>query len=162
MLTPLDIENKKFSKQIMNGYNVEEVDDFLDDLTVDYTKNYKEATELRTKVAELTKSLEHYKNIESTLQNTLVMAQSTAEEVKNVAKQQAEQIVAEAQKEAENIIRNSKEGAAKALEEIEQQTKIKEQQFSDVKQQFDVYKAKMEALLISQSEIIKEINKEDE
>ena len=40
MITPLDIENKKFSKQMMNGYSVEEVDDFLDDLTVDYTKNY--------------------------------------------------------------------------------------------------------------------------
>ena len=31
MLTPLDIENKRFSKQMMNGYNVEEVDDFLDE-----------------------------------------------------------------------------------------------------------------------------------
>ena len=30
MLTPLDIENKRFAKQIMNGYSVEEVDDFLD------------------------------------------------------------------------------------------------------------------------------------
>ena len=84
MITPLDIENKKFSKQMMNGYSVEEVDDFLDDLTVDYTKNYKEATELKAKVAELTKSLEHYKNIESTLQNTLVMAQKTADDVKNI------------------------------------------------------------------------------
>ena len=36
MITPLDIENKKFSKQMMNGYSVEEVDDFLDDLTADY------------------------------------------------------------------------------------------------------------------------------
>ena len=44
MITPLDIENKKFSKQMMNGYNVEEVDDFLDDLTDDYSKNYKEIT----------------------------------------------------------------------------------------------------------------------
>ena len=162
MITPLDIDNKRFAKQMVNGYNVEEVDDFLDELTADYSKNYKEVNELRAKVEELNNSLVQYKTIESTLQKTLVMAQSTAEEVKNVAKQQAEQIVAEAQKEAENIIRNSKEGAAKALEEIEQQTKIKEQQFSDVKQQFDVYKAKMEALLISQSEIIKEINKEDE
>lgn len=41
MITPLDIENKKFSKQMMNGYSVEEVDDFLDDLTVDYTKTTK-------------------------------------------------------------------------------------------------------------------------
>ena len=162
MITPLDIENKKFSKQMMNGYNVEEVDEFLDQIMQDYETNYKELALTKSKIDELNNALNHYKNIESTLQNTLVMAQSTAEEVKNVAKQQAEQIVTEAQKEAENIIRDSKEGAAKALEEIEQQTKIKEQQFSDVKQQFDVYKAKMEALLISQSEIIKEINKEDE
>ena len=79
-----------------------------------------------------------------------------------VAKQQAEQIVSEAQKEAENIIRNSKDSAAKALDEIEQQTRIKEQQFSDVKKQFDIYKAKMESLLISQSELIKEINKDED
>ena len=39
MITPLDIENKKFSKQMMNGYSVEEVDDFLDDLTEDYNLN---------------------------------------------------------------------------------------------------------------------------
>ena len=54
MLTPLDIENKRFSKKI-NGYSVEEVDDFLDDLTADYSKSYKEATELKAKVEELTR-----------------------------------------------------------------------------------------------------------
>ena len=91
MITPLDIENKKFSKQMMNGYNVDEVDDFLDDLTLDYSKNYKELTELRDKVAELNNSLEHYKTIEETLQNTLLMAQTTAEDVKKVARQQADQ-----------------------------------------------------------------------
>ena len=85
MITPLDIENKKFGKQMMNGYSVEEVDDFLDDLTVDYSKNYKEISELRSKVDELNASLTHYKTIETTLQNTLLMAQETAEEVKNVA-----------------------------------------------------------------------------
>ena len=162
MITPLDIENKRFSKQMVNGYSVEEVDDFLDELTVDYTKIYKEVNELRAKVDELNKSLVQYKTIESTLQNTLVMAQSTAEEVKSVAKQQADQIVAEAQKESENIIRNTKDSAAKALTEIEQQTRIKEQQFNDVKKQFDIYKAKMESLLISQSELIKEINKDED
>ena len=63
MITPLDIENKKFSKQVVNGYSVEEVDYFLDDLTVDYTKNYKDITELKSKIAELNQSLEHYKTI---------------------------------------------------------------------------------------------------
>ena len=162
MITPLDIENKKFSKQMMNGYNVEEVDEFLDEIMHDYETNYKEVASSKTKIDELNNALEHYKNIEATLQNTLVMAQSTAEEVKKVAKQQAEQIIAEAQKEAENIIRNSKEGVSRDLENIEQQIKIKEQQFNDVKKQFDIYKAKMESLLISQSEIIKEINKDED
>ena len=43
MYTPLDIENKKFAKQMVNGYNVEEVDDFLDELTIDYEKIYKQS-----------------------------------------------------------------------------------------------------------------------
>ena len=50
MLTPLDIENKKFSKQMMNGYNVDEVDDFLDELTVDYEKMYKQSNENEAKI----------------------------------------------------------------------------------------------------------------
>ena len=70
MLTPLDIENKKFQKQMMNGYNVDEVDDFLDEITVDYEKLYKENTELRAEIERSKSDLEKYKNIEQTLQNT--------------------------------------------------------------------------------------------
>ena len=65
MITPLDIENKRFSKQMMNGYNVEEVDDFLDEIMADYEANYKELAVLRPKVEELNSTLEHYKNIEN-------------------------------------------------------------------------------------------------
>ncbi len=150
MITPLDIENKKFSKQMMNGYNVEEVDDFLDDLTVDYGKNYKEITELKTKVEELNKSLEHYKTIEKTLQDTLVMAQTTAEDIKNVAKQQADQIINEA-----------KGSAKKQAEDLENEITMKTKELDDIKKQFDIYKAKMESLLISQLELLKDVNKED-
>lgn len=150
MITPLEIENKKFSKQMMNGYSVEEVDEFLDELTVDYEKAYKESTELKNKVEELERSLVHYKTIEDTLQNTLVMAQSTAEEVKEVAKQQADQII----KEAEG-------NARKAAEDLSQEILMKKKELEDVKKQFDIYKAKMESLLISQLELIKDINKED-
>ena len=150
MITPLDIDNKKFAKQMVNGYNVEEVDDFLDELTIDYSKNYKEVTELRAKVEELNNSLVQYKTIESTLQNTLVMAQSTAEEVKNVAKQKADQIVEEA-----------KANAQKQVDELNNEIIQKQKELDDVKKQFDIYKAKMESLLVSQLELIKDINKED-
>ena len=150
MVTPLDIENKKFSKQMMNGYSVDEVDDFLDELTLDYAQNYKEVASLRAKVEELTKDLEHYKVIEDTLQNTLVMAQSTAEDVKDNAKQQAEQIINEA-----------KSNAQKQVTDLDNEIILKQKSLEDVKKQFDVYKAKMEALLISQLELLKDINKED-
>ena len=150
MYTPLDIENKKFAKQMMNGYSVEEVDNFLDELTLDYEKLYKESNENKGKIAELEASLEKYKNIESTLQNTLVMAQSTADEIKKVAKQEAEQIVKDAQ------------GTARGqLMEIEQQITIKTKELEDLKKQMDVYKAKMESLLISQLELLKDVNKDD-
>ena len=162
MITPLDIENKKFSKQMMNGYNVEDVDDFLDELVIDYEKNYKELAEANDKIDKLTNDLEQYKNIEKTLQNTLVMAQTTAEEVKVVAKQQAEQIINDAKTKAEEIQREGNESSLKRLDEIEKQIAIKEKRFEEVKKQFDVYRAKMESLLISQEELIKEINKEDE
>ena len=150
MITPLDIENKRFSKQMMNGYSVEEVDDFLDDLTADYSRNYKENAELKAKIDELNKNMEHYKSIESTLNNTLVMAQSTAEDIKKVAQQQAEQIINEA-----------KSNAQKQVDELNSQLIAKRKEVDDVKKQFDIYKAKMESLLISQLELLKDINKED-
>lgn len=150
MYTPLDIENKKFAKQMMNGYSVEEVDNFLDELTLDYEKLYKESNENKGKMAELEASLVKYKNLETTLQNTLVMAQSTADEIKKVAKQEAEQIIKDAQ------------GTAKGqLMEIEQQITIKTRELDDLKKQIDVYKAKMESLLISQLELLKDVNKDD-
>lgn len=149
MYTPLDIENKKFSKQMMNGYSVEEVDDFLDELTVDYEKIYKQSTESNTKIESLMQELEKYKNIESTLQNTLIMAQSTADEIKKVAKQEADQLIREAQGKAKE-----------ATMEIKKDIAIKTKELDDLQKQFDVYKAKMESLLISQLELLKDSNKE--
>ena len=151
MLTPLDIENKKFAKQMMNGYSVEEVDEFLDELGVDFAKKYKELNEANKQIEDLNESLEHYKTIESTLQNTLLMAQSTAEEVKNVAKQQADQIIVEA-----------KSAAQKEADMLDRNITLKRKELEDLQKQFDIYKAKMESLLISQLELIKDINKDQD
>ena len=151
MITPLDIENKKFSKKAINGYNPEEVDDFLDEVIKDYELLFRQSSDNKNKIEELNSKLEHYNKIESTLQNTLVMAQSAADEVKRAAEKQAEQII----KEAENKARESTMG-------IEQQITDRKKELENVQKQFDVYKAKMESLLISQLELIKEINKEDE
>ena len=151
MLTSLDIENKRFAKQIMNGYSVEEVDDFLDEVGVEFAKKTKELTEASKEMEELKASVEHYKNIEETLQNTLIMAQSTAEEVKNVAKQKADQIIEEA-----------KASSKKEVASLDSQILMKRKELEYLQKQFDIYKAKMESLLISQLELIKEINKKED
>ena len=149
MLTPLDIENKKISKQMMNGYSVNEVDEFLDELTADYEKLYKETTDSKNKIADMQEEMAKYKNIESTLNNTLIMAQTAAEDVKNLAKQQADNILSEAQA-----------NAKQAVTELEQEIALKQKELEDLQKQFDVYKAKMESLLISQLELLKEVNKD--
>ncbi len=149
MLTPLDIENKKFSKQMMNGYSVAEVDDFLDELTADYEKIYKENADLKEKLETANNNLTQYKSIETTLQNTLVMAQSTAENIQNVAKQQADQLIKEAESEAKQSVL-----------ELEQEVVLKQKELENTKKQFDIYKAKMESLLISQLELLKDMNAE--
>ena len=143
MLTPLDIENKRFSKKI-NGYSVEEVDDFLDQVTLEYA-------EYKVKIEQGEKDLEHYRNVEQTLQNTLVMAQTTAEDVKKAAQQQADQIIRDAQSEA----RRSVDDLNRQQFEITKKTE-------ELKKQFEVYKAKMQALLISQLEILEDENKNSE
>lgn len=151
MITPLEIENKRFSKKRLNGYDPEEVDDFLDDLTRDYEDLYKQTSELKRQIEELNNKLEQYTQIESTLQSTLLLAQSASEEAKNAAQKQAEQIIAN----AENKAKETTTG-------LDQQIKAKKKEIEDCQKQFDVYKAKMESLLISQLELIKEMNTEVE
>ncbi len=150
MLTPLEIENKTFNKQIVNGYSVEEVQHFMSELLSDYEKLYKENIEYKDKLEVLNQGIQHYKSIEDTLQNALVVAQGTAETVKSNAKV-----------EADNIIKEAEINAQKSVENISKQVVQKQLQLDEAKKQFDVYKAKMEALLISQLEILKEVNKND-
>ena len=108
------------------------------------TKNY-----IKDQIEESKKDLEHYKNVEHTLQNTLVMAQTTAEDIKKNAQTRAEQIIRDAQSEAK-----------RATEEITKEEFDIRKRTEELKRQFGVYKAKMEALLISQLELLQD--KEDE
>ncbi len=151
MLTPLEIENKTFNKQVVNGYSTNEVHEFMTTLLKDYEQLYKENIEYKDKIAVLNQGIQHYKSIEETLQNALIVAQGTAETVKQNAKA-----------EADNILKQAEINANKSVDEIKKQIMEKEIQYGETKKQFDVYKAKMEALLISQLEILKEMNQSDE
>lgn len=144
MITPLEIENKRFSRKNINGYNPDEVDDFLDELTKDYELLYKNFNESGDKVDNLKRELEKYKNIEKTLQETLILAQDTAKSVRENAEIEAKQIIKEADLEAKE-----------SLAEIEAQIREKRKELEDLRNQFNVYSAKQESLLLAQLEMLK-------
>ena len=150
MLTPLDIENIKFSKKTLNGYDPDEVDDFLDEVQLDYTKLYKESQKHEKEVEELKEELEKYKNIEKTLQETLVMAKTTSNDIKNAAEKNAEQIVREAEQKAKEI-----------TSDVDNSLVSKQKELDELENRFNVYRAKMESLLISQLELLKEMGKDE-
>ena len=151
MITPLDLENKTFSKQVVNGYNTQEVHEFMSELLKDYERIYKENIEFKDKISVLNQGIQHYKSIEDTLQNALVLAQGTAETVKQNARV-----------EADNILRDAEISAKKSVEEIGQRVLEKQLKLEETEKQFEVYKAKMEALLISQLELLKDMSKDGE
>lgn len=106
MLTPLDIQNHEFKKGF-RGYSEDEVDEFLDRIVSDYEKLMRENEKLKERAGANDKELTHYKGIEQNLQNTLIVAQKTAEDVLNSARKNAKEIRDNASNEAQNIHENT-------------------------------------------------------
>lgn len=104
MLTPIDIQRQDFEVKL-RGYNADEVDDFLDLVGKDYEKLYKENAELRDRTKQLEGALEQYKTMEATLQQSIVLAQTAAEDIKKSAAEKANVIVNEAQSKSDDMYR---------------------------------------------------------
>lgn len=103
MITPMDIHNKTFSRQL-RGYSQEEVNDFLEELASDYEKIYREHREIEEEMDMIKTKLRNYEKMEATMSSTLVMAQETAENVKKAAQKEAELYIREAKAKANKIV----------------------------------------------------------
>ena len=103
MLKPMDIHNKEF-KKAMRGYDAEEVDEFLDEIIVDYEKMQRELDVLKTQLSNYSENMNSYREKEISLNNTLVSAQRFADQLIKDAEQKAAGIVADAEAEAQRII----------------------------------------------------------
>jgi len=97
-MTPLDIRNKTFSKGL-RGYQCGDVEKFLETVSQEFEIAYTENFELREKTKGLETEISRYRQLEKTLQQTLVVAQQTAEEVKRAASHEATLILKEAEHE---------------------------------------------------------------
>ncbi len=122
MLTPIDIHNKEFTKGF-RGYNESEVDEFLDQIVNDYEKLCRNNEELKERIARSERDVEQYKKLESSLQDTLLVAQRTAEEVTSAARKFALETRESVAKECQNMKLRSELEAQKCIEAAELKAK---------------------------------------
>ena len=125
MLTPQEVANKSFTKSMMGGYSMPMVDEFLDELTEDYTARYKENAALKAKLKVLVEKVEEYRATEESMRAALFSAQKMANSIVEEAQTKSANIVAAAEAEAKVEIARIREEVAnegKRLEAAKSQT----------------------------------------
>lgn len=100
MLTPQEVAEHAFSKSAFGGYNMTMVDEFLDELTDDYTALYKENTALKAKMKVLVDKVEEYRATEDAMRRALLTAQNMASSMVSEAEEKKETLLADAEMEA--------------------------------------------------------------
>lgn len=147
--TPNDLDNMKFKKSF-RGYDEDQVNGVLDSVIQDYELYIKENIELKDRISVLNEGIQHYKNIEESLQNTLIVAQQTGEEIKKNSYEKADNIIKEAEIRAQKIINDANQEVIKIKFEYE-----------EMKKRLHLYKTKSETLILSQLELSKQLFSDD-
>ncbi|MBK5253801.1 MAG: DivIVA domain-containing protein [Peptostreptococcaceae bacterium] len=136
MIMPIDIEKKEFARE-KKGYNANEVDEYLDLITVDYEKLLNENRNMAHKLKFLEKQLQESQKADNSIVDTLESAKSLMADISASAERRAEIILKDAELEAESIKKGAKLEVSKAIEE---QLKLK----SQVERFRDKYKRMLE------------------
>ena len=104
MLTPQEVSTHAFTKAVMGGYNMAMVDEFLDELTDDYTALYKENAALKAKLKVLVEKVEDYRATEDSMRATLLTAQKMADSIVREAEAKRDEIMTQAEAQAQEKI----------------------------------------------------------
>ena len=101
MLTPQEVASRAFPKAVMGGYSMASVDEFLDELSDDYSALYKENAALKSKLKVLVEKVEDYRATEDSMRATLLTAQKMADSIVKEAEQKRDGMLAQAKDEAQ-------------------------------------------------------------
>ena len=125
MLTPQEVSERAFPKASFGGYNMAQVDEFLDVLTEDYSALYSENAVLKSKMKVLVEKVEEYRSTEEAMRKALMAAQRMADDLVKEAEQKRAQILEEAEAEAGRkveAIRQEEEAERFRLESAQKET----------------------------------------
>lgn len=149
MLTPLDIQNKKFNK-VFRGYNSDDVDQFMLEAAKNYERLLQENMDLKENVERLAMKLEHYQHMETTLHSTLVIAQETAEEVKLNAKRECELMMKEMEVRGQRM-----------LDDAAAKVRRMNVEYEELRKHAQIFRIRQKTLLAAQVEMLKKDEEDD-
>ena len=143
MLTPQEVSERAFSKASFGGYNMSQVDEFLDVLTGDYSTLYSENAVLKSKMKVLVDKVEEYRSTEEAMRKALMTAQRMADELVKEAEQKKAQIIAYAEAEA-----------VRRKEELSQQLEAEEYRLQTAQKATAVFVEQVRALQADQTQLL--------
>jgi cell division initiation protein len=135
MLTPQEVSQHAFAKASFGGYNMAMVDEFLDQLTEDYTNLYKENQVLKSKMKILVDKVEEYRATDDSMRKAFLVAQKSAED-----------IVAKAEAEREDLIRRAETEARDRVEEFRRELETEQGRLAAAQSATGAYVAKLREL----------------
>lgn len=164
-LTPLDIQNKNFSTK-MRGYNQDDVDDFLDQVTKDYEDALQKNRELEKSLKHAEEKLQYFNELKDALNQSIIVAQDTADKVKTSANKESEVIVtsaentanemiSSAEKRSTTLISSAEEKAREILTDATDRARQLAAETDDLKKKTRVFHQRLSLMLETQLEQVK-------
>ena len=142
MLTPQEVSERAFQKASFGGYNMGQVDEFLDVLTGDYSALYSENAVLKSKMKVLVDKVEEYRSTEEAMRKALMTAQRMADTMVK----EAEQI-----QQAEGEARQRKQA-------LEQEFQAEEYRLAQAKEHTAQFVAQVKALQAAQAQYLDQLS----
>lgn len=118
-ITPNEILSKEFESKF-RGYDIDQVNDFLDIVRVDYEKALDESQNMKRKLADSEEKLEYFAQLQESLNSSIMVAQDAAERLKQNARKEAELILFEAEREADRVVNEASDQAKRIYNENEE------------------------------------------
>ena len=147
MLTPMDIQNKDFKRATIRGYREDEVEEFLDRVAADYERLYRENEKLKEQANLNEKEIAQFRRLEKNLQDTLMVAQKTAEEVISSAKKNAEEMKKNALNECQNIREQAQIDARRHMNEANNKLRNINAEYDQILREKNAFLVKIRAAL---------------
>jgi cell division initiation protein len=138
-ITPLDVRQQQFTVRMFRGFDVQEVDAFLQDIAEDYETALKDNALLKEQLAAHEERARSFAGLEKTLQDTLVTTQRMTEELRANARREAQLIVDEAQLGGEKLLDEARAEEAKIRAEVANLKRVHRQLAESVRSAIERY-----------------------